>query len=73
MRLSENTTKWKGIRMRKNIEEQMNDILDDIENLDSEFPDKEIIDLKLKYVIAETLNNINLQLFEISHYGIGTD
>lgn len=30
-------------------------------------------ELMLKFIIAETLIDIRHQLFEISHYGIGTD
>ena len=35
--------------------------------------DPRVTDLKLKYVMVQLLNDIHTQLFEISHYGIGTD
>ena len=35
--------------------------------------DPRVTDLKLKYMMVQLLNDIHTQLFEISHYGIGTD
>ena len=47
--------------------------IDIFEPHDGDDLDPAITDLKLKYLILRTLNDINTQLFEISHYGIGTD
>ena len=62
--------------MPDKIDDQMKEICDAINGLDFDGFDKyesQITDLKLKYVIAEALIDIRTQLFEISHYGIGTD
>lgn len=63
--------------MPKNIDKQMEDIkllISDLEEGYESFSEEySIVDLKLKYVMAETLIDIRHQLFEISHYGIGTD
>lgn len=62
--------------MPDKIDEQMAQIGENIKYLDQlEFDSEEckIADLKLKFVIAEALIDIRHQLFEINHYGIGTD
>jgi archaellum component FlaC len=63
--------------MPKNIDKQMEDIkllISDLEEGYESFSEEySIVDLRLKYVMAETLIDIRHQLFEISHYGIGTD
>lgn len=56
-----------------NMMKLMDEINDNIDDLDDEFPDAKIVDLKLKYVIAAALIELNSNLYEISHYGIGTD
>ena len=57
--------------------DKVDEILDQVRNemkyVDEEFASPKIIDLQLKYVIATSLVSIRQQLFEISHYGIGTD
>lgn len=59
------------------IEDQLDDVKTYIEaccnTRDYPIDNATKCDLMLKYIIAETLIDIRLQLFEISHYGIGTD
>ncbi len=59
--------------MQQDIRKVLTEIEENIDALDEEFPSDKVIDLKLKYVIAQALVAININLYEISHYGIGTD
>lgn len=52
----------------------IDDLDKEIQKLDEEKIDQaKLIDIKTKFVIAKLLRDINQQLYEISHYGIGTD
>ena len=56
--------------------ELIQDIMLDIDLLDpndGETLSPAVTDLKIKFAILQTLNDITTQLYEISHYGIGTD
>lgn len=59
----------KGAELLRDIELD----IDILEPQDGEEIDPRLTDLKLKYVMVQLLNDIHTQLFEISHYGIGTD
>lgn len=59
----------KGTELLRDIELD----IDILEPQDGEEIDPRLTDLKLKYVMVQLLNDIHTQLFEISHYGIGTD
>lgn len=57
-------------------DDQLTSVKEKIEELEFCCYDKtesKLVDLKLKFMIAEALGSIRQQLFEISHYGIGTD
>ena len=47
--------------------------IDILEPQDGEEINPAITDLKLKYLLIQILNDIHTQLYEISHFGIGTD
>jgi hypothetical protein len=47
--------------------------IDILEPQDGEEINPAVTDLKLKYLLIMILNDIHTQLYEISHYGIGTD
>lgn len=51
----------------------LEDIEEDIDALERDYNHSDVVDLKLKYAILLELQDIHTQLFEISHYGIGTD
>ena len=56
--------------------ELLQDIKMEIDLLEPEadgYIDPAVTDLKLKYATLIVLQDIHNQLFEISHYGIGTD
>lgn len=59
----------KGQDLLKDIELE----IDIMEPESGQVMDPRVTDLKLKYMIVQLLNDINTQLYEISHYGIGTD
>ena len=59
-----------GKDLLREIETEI-DIMDP--DVNSEPLNPAITDLKLKYAILQELKDISIQLFEISHYGIGTD
>lgn len=61
-----------GVSM--NNEAISQEIMDEIKALSQgQVMDPRVTDLKLKYMIVQLLNDIKIQLYEISHYGIGTD
>lgn len=47
--------------------------IDILEPQDGEEINPAVTDLKLKYLLIMILNDIHTQLYEISHFGIGTD
>ena len=59
----------KGTDLMRDIELE----IDIMEPEAGQVMDPRLTDLKLKYVMVQLLNDIHTQLFEISHYGIGTD
>lgn len=59
----------KGPDLLKDIELE----IDIMEPESGQVMDPRVTDLKLKYMIVQLLNDITTQLYEISHYGIGTD
>ena len=59
----------KGLDLMQDIELE----IDIMEPEAGQVMDPRVTDLKLKYAMVQLLNDIHTQLFEISHYGIGTD
>ena len=58
----------------KKMLDDVESIIDELDECNHSIDDEfRIIELKLKYLEVIALKSINQNLFEISHFGIGTD